>query len=134
MEQCPMCFAMKELKKEQELLTCHQTQFRFIKRLKEYDCIPFTLSTANRRFHAFHRGKPTPFFLLESIDEQTGCVMLTLLEPLDIEGNHAFPADTFFSLQKTDSCVTVVPCCFCSIEPLPLECVGRPLPVREPKG
>ena len=134
MVQCSICCALQELKREQEVLTCQQTQFRFIKRLKDYDCIPFTLSTANRRFHAFHQGKPTPFFSLQSIDEESGCVVLTLLEPLDMEGNHALMADQFFTLRKTDSCVTIVPCCFCSIEALPLECVGRPLPIREQKG
>ena len=132
---CCLCEEMKQLGKEQQLLTEFGKGFHFIHIQNNKDTIPFMLLTTDHStpFTAIINGNKTPFFRLEKIDEESCCARLSLLQPVDLKGWPASNAQDLYALKKTDHCILVKLCCFSSINPLPLYLVGRPLPIIESK-
>ena len=133
MMKCCLCEEMKQLWKEQKLLTEFGKEFRYIHIQETKDTIPFMLITAKnfKPFTAIIDGNTTPYFRLEKIDEESCCVQLSLLQPVDLKGWQAYNAEDLYALKKTDHCILVKLCCFCAINPLPHELVDRPLPIVE---
>ncbi|MGE7917597.1 CotY/CotZ family spore coat protein [Viridibacillus sp. NPDC093762] len=130
-----ICLAMKKLQKEQRILSEMDIDFQFICSLQKFDTIPFMLFTndSQKPFSAFFNCIKTSFFRLEKLDEETCCALLTLLEPVDMDGCPVDSHEDVFSLRKTKECIIVVLNCFCAINPLPLALVNKPLPIIEPK-
>ncbi|WP_438318261.1 CotY/CotZ family spore coat protein [Sporosarcina sp. FA9] len=130
-----VCVAMKRLMKEQEIITMNDIDFQFICNLKRFDTIPFMLFSVGCTdpFTVHYKCVTTSHFRLEKIDVETCCATLSLLVPVDIEGNFVNSSDEYYALRKTKSCVIVNLNCFCEINPLPPELVGRPHPIVFPK-
>lgn len=130
-----ICLAMKRLQCEQRMLSERDEDFQFICDLPKMDTIPFMLITKDSKkpFRAFANCIETPYFRLERVDEETCCALLTLLEPVDMDGCPVDSHENVYSLRKTKECIMVVLSCFCAIHPLPLVLVNKPLPIIEPK-
>jgi spore coat protein Y len=130
-----ICTAMKTLLKEQNFISGRGMEFQFICITKKNDTIPFMLfnNKSTKPFTAIHKGRKTPFFRVEEIHEDICCAVLSLLVAVDMDGDPVDPGDEFFSLHKTQSCITVNLNCFCVINSLQPELVNRPLPIIEPK-
>ncbi|ARK20869.1 CotY/CotZ family spore coat protein [Sporosarcina ureae] len=130
-----ICLAMKKLLEEQEMMKKFGHGLQFVCSLPVYDTIPFTLHDCalQKPFSAHYQCIKTPYFRLEKIDIDTCCATLTLLEPVDMEGNPVEDCEELYSLKKTKSCIIVNINCFCTITPLPPKLVNRPLPIIEPK-
>lgn len=132
---CCLCEEMKGLWKEQQMLSEFGKGFRFVHMPNRKDTIPFMLQTTDQStpFTAITDGLSTPYFRLEKIDEESCCVQLSMLLPVDIKGQPAMTDHDLYALRKTSHCILVKICGFCSITPLPFELVGRTLPVVESK-
>ncbi|PIC79174.1 hypothetical protein CSV75_13080 [Sporosarcina sp. P18a] len=130
-----ICIAMKKLLKEQELMATFSQGFQYVCSFPVFDTIPFTLHDCELHtpFSAHYKCIKTPYFRLEKIDIDTCCASLTLLEPVDMEGNPVDICEEFYSLRKTKSCIIVNINCFCTITPLPPKLVDKKLPTIEPK-
>lgn len=131
MKKCCLCEEMKELWKEQKLLSEFGKEFRFVQMPNCIDTIPLTLQTIDHStpFAAIIDGISTPYFRLETIDEDSCCAQLSLLLPVDIKGRPAITVQDLYALRKTSQCILVNICCFCSFTTLPPELVSRPLPI-----
>ncbi len=132
---CCLCEEMKELWKEQQMLSEFGKGFRFVHMPNPKDTIPFMLQTTDQSipFTAMIGGHSTPYFRLEKIDEESCCAQLSMLLPVDLKGQPAMTDQDLYALRKTSQCILVKICGFCSITPLPSELVGRTLPVVESK-
>ncbi|PIC78120.1 MULTISPECIES: CotY/CotZ family spore coat protein [Sporosarcina] len=130
-----MCVEMKKLLEEQELMGkfCHG--FQYVCSFPLYDTIPFTLHDCelHKPFSAHYHCIKTPYFRLEKLDIDTCCATLTLLEPVDLEGNPVDSCEELYSLKKTKSCIIVNINCFCTITPFSPKLVDKKLPTIEPK-
>ncbi|MBL4952457.1 CotY/CotZ family spore coat protein [Neobacillus sp. OS1-32] len=134
-ESC-FCHDLQQLLEEQEKLSLKG--FRFVCESIGYDTIPFIISNQECRFEAFGRSVTgncfiTPVFRLEKLDINHCCAVLSLLEPVDIDGCPMEFCDEVYSLIKTQECIIVDLSCFCALEPLSPKLVDRPLPIIEPK-
>lgn len=131
LKKCCLCDEMKQLWKEQQLLASFGKGFRFIHIQHSKDTIPFMLQTSDQSapFTAIMDGTSTPFFRLEKIDEESCCVQLSLLQPVDLKGQPALSNSDIYSLKKTSHCIFVKVCGFSAISPLSHELVDRPLPI-----
>ncbi|PID24188.1 CotY/CotZ family spore coat protein [Sporosarcina sp. P7] len=130
-----ICIAMKRLLKEQELMATFCQGFQYVCSFPVFDTIPFTLHDCELHtpFSAHYKCIKTPYFRLEKFDIDTCCATLTLLEPVDMEGNPVDICEEFYSLRKTKSCIIVNINCFCTITPLSPKLVDKKLPTIEPK-
>lgn len=130
-----ICKAMKRLLEEQDIIAMKDIEFQFICNLKKYDTIPFMMisSECKEPFSVHYKCITTSHFRLEKIDAETSCATLSLLVPVDIEGNFINSSDEFYALRKTKTCVIINLNCFCAINPLPPELVNRPQPIVFPK-
>lgn len=134
LKKCCICEEIKELLKEQQLLSEFGKGFRFIHIHDSKDTIPFMLQNKQSTpFTAIINGNITPYFRLEKIDEETCCAQLSLLKPVDLKGQPPLTDQELYALRKTSHCIFVKLCAFSSIIPLPHELVGRPLPIIESK-
>jgi len=126
---------MKRLMIEQDIIAMKDIDFQFICNLKRFDTIPFMIFSVgcNDPFTVHYKCVTTSHFRLEKIEVETCCATLSLLVPVDIEGNFVNSSDEFYTLRKTKTCVIVNLKCFCAINPLPLELVNRPQPIVFPK-
>jgi spore coat protein Y len=131
-----VCHDLQQLLEEQKKLSFED--FRFVNGDFGYDTIPFILSTGKCPFEAWgwtNNGDffTTTFFRLEAIDERKCCATLSLLEPVDIDGNPVDMCDNIFSLRSTRNCIIVDLSCFTSLQPLSPRLVNRLLPIIDPK-
>ncbi|WP_391206836.1 CotY/CotZ family spore coat protein [Psychrobacillus sp. L4] len=135
-EHC-LCEALYELKSFQDLLKDSQTKFygHLLAKIIGTDTIPFFLITKT--------GDPlslidtdesfeTNYFRIESIDREKCCTTISLLRPLDIEGNLSNSLCDVVRLEKTSTCKVVDLSCVCAIQPLDTELLTRKI-IIEPK-
>ncbi|PIC85223.1 hypothetical protein CSV72_14845 [Sporosarcina sp. P20a] len=130
-----MCMEMMKLLEEQALMTKFGHGFQFVCSFPLYDTIPFTLHDCElqKPFSAHYKCIKTPYFRLEKLDIDTCCATLTLLEPVDMDGNSVDSCEELYSLKKTKDCIIVNINCFCTITPFSPKLVDRKLPTIEPK-
>ena len=116
---CSLCEEMKELWKEQQLLTEFGKGFRFIQIPTSKDTIPFMLPTTDHStpFSAIIDGISTPYFRLENINEESCLAQLSLLQPVDLKGQPALTDHDLYALQKTSHCIIVKICNFSANQP-----------------
>jgi hypothetical protein len=130
-----ICQSMKILNEEQRMIAGEELPFQYLELINPIDTIPFVLylTNNNKRFVAYGKNFSTTFFRLESLDEKQCQAELTLLKPIDLEGNPVNPFHPYYSLQKTNEAIIVNLNRFSSVNSLPVEFVHRPLPIIEPK-
>ncbi|WOV89032.1 CotY/CotZ family spore coat protein [Sporosarcina oncorhynchi] len=135
MDACCICKEMRALQNEQKLLSEFGKNCRYIVGSKQLDTIPFMLITAEgfEPFTAILHNTTTPFFRLESIENDSCCAQLTLLKAVDMMGRPSISANDLYSLEKTDRCIHLKLCCFIAINPMPANLVSKPLPTIEMK-
>ncbi|MDZ5472998.1 CotY/CotZ family spore coat protein [Bacillus sp. 31A1R] len=136
--------ALLELKALQDFISNSSTKYfgKLLPKLIGADTIPFFLSTKEGLLTLtgddFNKktGKSTCFstkyFRIESILKESGCVIVSLLMPLDIHGEHTKNICDCIQLKKTSTCVTIDFSCICAIQPLELELLKRKI-IVEPK-
>ena len=77
-------------------------------------------------------GIETNYFRIESVDLENGCATISLLRPLDIEGNLTNALCDVVRLEKTSICKVVDITCICAIQPVDTEMLKRKI-IIEPK-
>jgi hypothetical protein len=75
----------------------------------------------------------SPFFRIVNFDEKTGCVILSVLIPIDMEGCPVDLCSDIYSLLTTKECITIGISCLCGVELLPPCLVNRFIPPDEHK-
>ncbi|WP_462413428.1 CotY/CotZ family spore coat protein [Neobacillus sp. Marseille-QA0830] len=120
--------ALLEVQKLEELLTMHSTPIlgNFLERVLQIDTIPFILLTNTGPFelsgvclneqHQKRECFTTSFFKLVSVNEDTNCVNLLLLRPLNACNQPSKSVCDVFRLEKTPICVEVNLDCVCGIQ------------------
>lgn len=132
-----ICDALLELKILQDLLQNSQTKFfgSLLAKIVGTDTIPFLLVTQKGDLLSLHsamEGIETNYFRIESVDLENSSATLSLLRPLDIEGNLTTSPCDVVRLEKTSICKTVDVTCICAIQPLDTEMLKRKI-IIEPK-
>lgn len=132
-----LCDALYELKLLQDLLKNSQTKFfgSLLSKIARTDTIPFLLITKKGdplRFKSTEECFETCYFRIESIDKETCCATISLLRPLDIEGNYSNSFSNLVRLEKTSICKNVDLSLICAIQPLETELLTRKI-IIEPK-
>ncbi|HLO11039.1 MAG TPA: CotY/CotZ family spore coat protein [Pseudoneobacillus sp.] len=101
--------------------------------------IPFSLYTKNGKLfraitsHKFFPCVHSHVFTLKKMDKNTGCLVLSVLIPIDIEGCPVDLCTDLYSLIETSFCVNLEIKNFCGVVQLPEKLVNRFIPVIEPK-
>lgn len=134
--QC-LCDALIELKLLQDLINNSQTKFfgSLLSKIVGTDTIPFLLITAKGdplSFWSTEECFESSYFRIESIDIETCCIKVSLLRPLDIEGNYSNSFCDLVRLEKTSICKNIDLSCFCAIQLLETELLKRKI-IIEPK-
>ncbi|WP_367576252.1 CotY/CotZ family spore coat protein [Bacillus sp. FJAT-27445] len=75
----------------------------------------------------------TPVFIVKKIDKKKGCIVLSPLVPVDIEGCPVDFCPDLYSLEETNAFFTFQTDCICGIIGLPSDLVNRYLPPIHPK-
>lgn len=132
-----LCDALYELKLFQDLLENSRTKFfgRLIGKIAGTDTIPFLLISKNGDPLSFSNRDEcfeTSYFRIESIARDTCCSTISLLRPLDIEGNFTNSFCDVVRLEKTSICKTVDLSRICAIQLLDTELLTRKI-IIEPK-
>lgn len=132
-----ICEALFELKILQDLLQNSQTKFfgSLLAKIVGTDTIPFLLVTQkgdHLSLHSVMDGIETIYFRIESVDLENCCATISLLRPLDIEGNQTTAPCDVVRLEKTSICKVVDVTCICAIQPLDTEMLKRKI-IIEPK-
>lgn len=112
---------------------------RFEMILEKKEVIPFFLVTAsgnlfnavivNDRFGTVY----SPVFIMEELNTERGCLVLTILIPIDIEGCPIDLGSDLYSFLLTNHRITLNLDGVCGIVPLPPGLINRYLPIPEPK-
>ncbi|MFJ5771902.1 CotY/CotZ family spore coat protein [Psychrobacillus sp. NPDC093180] len=134
--QC-ICDALCELKLLQDLLNNSQTKFfgRLLAKIAGTDTIPLLLITKTGdplSFSSTEECFETIYFRIESIDKERCCTTISLLRPLDIEGNYSNSFCDLVRLEKTSICKNVDLSRICAIQLLETELLTRKI-IIEPK-
>ncbi|WP_245909246.1 hypothetical protein [Psychrobacillus insolitus] len=74
----------------------------------------------------------TSYFRIESVDRTKGHVVISLLRPLDLEGNITNSRGHLFRLEKTDKIKTIDVSLISAVQPLTIELLKRNI-IIEPK-
>ncbi|WP_185907864.1 CotY/CotZ family spore coat protein [Psychrobacillus soli] len=132
-----LCDALYELKSFQDLLESSKTRFfgHLFAKIAGTDTIPLLLISKNGEplsFSSTEECFETNYFRIESIDRDTCCTTISLLRPLDIEGNFSNSFCDVVKLEKTSICKTVDLSCICAIQLLETELLTRKI-IIEPK-
>lgn len=132
-----LCEALFELKSLQDLLTDTSTKYfgRLLAKIVGTDTIPFLLiiNTGDPlRFANIDECFETSFFRIESIDREMCCITISLLRPLDIEGNLTTSLCDVVRLEKTSIKKVVNLSCICAVQPLDTKLLTRKI-IIEPK-
>ncbi|WP_246938565.1 CotY/CotZ family spore coat protein [Bacillus pinisoli] len=75
----------------------------------------------------------THFFRIEDVHEKEGTITISLLIPLDVDGEITTSVCEVYKLKKTKCCLTLCLNKFCGIQFVDPRLVTRNLPVVEPK-
>jgi hypothetical protein len=108
-------------------------------RKDKYTIIPIMLFTKQGSiFSAYILDKRyscvmSPFFEIVNLDEKNGCLTLSVLIPIDMEGCPVDLCQDIYSLLTTKKCITIDVSCLCGVEALPSCLVNRFIPPDEPK-
>ncbi|MFJ7825893.1 CotY/CotZ family spore coat protein [Psychrobacillus sp. NPDC096623] len=132
-----VCEALFELKTLQDLLQNSHTKFfgNLLGKIVGADTIPFLLVTQKGDFlslRSLMECIETNFFRIESVDLENCCATVSLLRPLDIEGELTNSLCDVVKLEKTSICKIVDVTCICAIQPLDTEMLKRKI-IIEPK-
>ncbi|MFE8699254.1 CotY/CotZ family spore coat protein [Cytobacillus sp. FJAT-54145] len=139
-----LCEALLELKSLQDYLSNSSTKYfgKLLPKLIGVDTIPFFFLTKDGLFTLTgsyvnpDTGKEvcfsTNYFRVESVDKDSCCAVISLLQPLDIEGRDATSICKVIKLKRTTTCVHVDLSCVCGIQPLDLDLLRRKI-IVEPK-
>ncbi len=132
-----MCDALFELKLLQDLLKNSQTKFfgSLLEKLVGTDTIPFLLVTQKGDLLSLHNameGIETKFFRIESVDLENCSATLSLLRPLDMEGDLTNAPCDVVRLEKTSICKVIDVTSICAIQLLEIEMLKRKI-IIEPK-
>ena len=121
----------------QDLLGNSRTKFygRLFGKIAGTDTIPLLLISKNGEPLSFINTDEcfeTSYFRIESIDRDICCTTISLLRPLDIEGNFTNSFCDVVRLEKTSICKTVDLSRICAIQLLDTELLTRKI-IIEPK-
>ncbi|WP_156319776.1 CotY/CotZ family spore coat protein [Bacillus sp. FJAT-18017] len=83
--------------------------------------------------HSYYDCVLTPVFKIMRVEKKSGCIELSPLIPIDIEGCPSDLSEHLFSLVETNDRFTFQLDCICGIIGLPPELVNQCLPPIEPK-
>ncbi|WP_197277478.1 CotY/CotZ family spore coat protein [Bacillus sp. FJAT-27245] len=75
----------------------------------------------------------SPVFTIKELNRKSGCLVLTILIPIDMEGCPVDIGSDLYSLLLTSHHITLNLDVVCGIIPLPTELINRYLPIIEPK-
>ncbi|OCA84129.1 hypothetical protein A8F94_15515 [Bacillus sp. FJAT-27225] len=89
----------------------------------------FNTVSVNGRFGTVY----SPVFTMKELDRESGCLVLNVLIPVDMEGCPVEIGSDLYSLLFTKDHITMNVDCLCGIIPLPPELINRYLPIPEPK-
>ena len=132
-----LCEALIELKSFQDLLkNSHSKYFgNLLEQIIGSDTIPFFLVTKK----GVHLSQVDPggdletkYFRIESIDSKNCRIIITLLRPLDIEGNYTKSIYDVVRLEKTTARKVIDLSLIGAIQPLDTELLKRKI-IIEPK-
>jgi Spore coat protein Z len=136
--------ALQELKSLQDYLAHSSTKYfgKLLARLVGVDTIPFSLLTKkgflslkgidiNERMGR-EESFTTNYFRIESVDQDSCCVTVSLLRPFDVYGNDAYSVCEVMKLEKTSAYVELGLSDICAIQPLEVELLKRKI-IIEPK-
>jgi hypothetical protein len=90
---------------------------------------PFSAVTSDKYFDCVI----SPFFTIEKLNKKLGCMDLSILIPIDMEGCPVDLYSDIFSLLTTQKCITVDINYFCGVVCLPGKLINRFIPKVEPK-
>ena len=135
--------AFHELKRLQDYITNVEFPLygNFLIKLVGLDTIPFYLYNKEGRLTLMGTdtrkdGKKdcfeTSFFRMEEIDQESSCVTVSLLRPLNIHDKDTNHHCDVFTLRKTSECVVIDLNCICAIQLLEPELLKRKI-IIEPK-
>lgn len=83
--------------------------------------------------YKFYSCVNSPFFTIKKFEKKTGCMVLSILIPIDIEGCPVDLCSDLYSLLVTGFFVKVDINCLCGIIQIPVDFINRYIPVIEPK-
>ena len=132
-----ICDALIELKALQDLIIEHHSKYygKLLVRIVGSDTIPFFLIKNNGvHLRLIDKVKQfeTEYFRIESVDSERCCGTISLLRPLDFEGNVTnSPADVV-RLEKTSTKKYIELSCISAIQLLNLDLLKRKI-IIEPK-
>jgi hypothetical protein len=132
-----ICEALYELKIFQDILTDYPNKYfgNLLSKIIDINTIPFYLITKNGVHMSqfdMEEGFETSYFRIESVDRTTGLAVISLLRPLDMEGNITNSRGHVFRLEKTDKTKTIDVSLISAVQPLNIELLKRNI-IIEPK-
>lgn len=132
-----LCAAIAELKLFQDLLMDCPTKYHgnLLAKVVGCDTIPFFLITeTGDLFSEFNIKEKynTNYFRIESIDKTMCLITISLLKPLDIEGNYTDSISDVFRLEKSNVSKVIDLSQICAIQLLEIELLKRNI-IIEPK-
>lgn len=132
-----ICEAFYELKLLQDFLQDSQTKFfgNLLAKIVGTDTIPFLLTTTKGdllTISSVQEGFETNYFRIELVDLEKCCVTISLLRPIDIEGNVSNAPCDVVRLEKTSICRVIDTNFICAIQTLETKMLTRKI-IIEPK-
>lgn len=132
-----LCEALIELKSFQDLLKNSSSKYygNLLAKIVGSDTIPFFLVTKKGvHLSQVETGGyfETKYFRIESIDSENCRVTISLLRPLDVEGNYAKSIYDVVRLEKTSSLKVIDLSFIGAVQPLDTELLKRKI-IIEPK-
>jgi len=132
-----ICEAFYELKILQDLLQNSQTKFfgNLLAKIVGTDTIPFLLTTTKGDLltkSGMKEGFETNYFRIEFVDLEKCYVTISLLRPIDIEGNVTTVPCDVIRLEKTSICTIINTSNICAIQTLEPKMLTRKV-IIEPK-
>ncbi|MCZ8534533.1 CotY/CotZ family spore coat protein [Psychrobacillus psychrodurans] len=132
-----ICEAFYELKLLQDFLQDSQTKFfgNLLAKIVGTDTIPFLLTTTKGdllTISSVQEGFETNYFRIELVDLEKCCVTISLLRPIDIEGNVSNAPCDVVRLEKTSICRVIDTDIICAIQTLETKMLTRKI-IIEPK-
>jgi Spore coat protein Z len=131
------CF-LKIVKNQQDQLKGMKTDIcsSLLAKLFDGDTIPIMLTINNEYFQAAgsndHGSFCTKYFRIESMDEETNSVTLSLLKPFDICNDFTPRFNELYRLVKTDTCITLCIDTISAIQCLDIDLMTKKVTI-EPK-
>ncbi|MBP3041249.1 hypothetical protein J9303_17430 [Bacillaceae bacterium Marseille-Q3522] len=139
-----MCDALEELKCLQDFIIQSRTKYfgKLLSKIAGVDTLPFLLFSRDGplKLMGFYLNNSTKkeecffteFFRIEEMDSESCCATISLLLPLDIQGNFTDSLCDVMILRRTSTCVTVDLGCICGIQCMDSHLLKRKI-IIEPK-